>query len=279
MRESGAAVVAGLLGRRVGHLVVAAAGIAPNVAQVQPVAHFVGGGAAQVVGFHRRAAAAEGRVQNHNSVGSRRAARKLRVAQQATAQVAAPQVEVRGSGPGIVAAAAAVLHLVAAVEAKGRGAFVHNARGSLAARVLLSQHKLHARIADERGESGWHLAQVSVELMKVVIEHFNLRLHLLIGNVLGVCIMQHVHYHRNRHEGLQRGALRGIGRLFGRVRGGLLVDGLQAGGQAGVGGDLGGQHLHGGALAVRGHLLGLGRQAQSQKPAQDGVNVFLHKWL
>ena len=103
----GPAVVGAALVRGVGDQVVAAAAVAvvaPDVAQVEPVADLVGRGAAEVERRRRRAGGAEAGVQDDDAVGLRRAAGELGVAEQAAAELADPQVEVAVGGPRVGAA-------------------------------------------------------------------------------------------------------------------------------------------------------------------------------
>jgi hypothetical protein len=80
MGEGGAAVVRPLLDGRVAHVVVSALGIAPDVAEVEPVADLVGGGTAFIVGGLRGAPTPKVAIINHDAIGSRRSSiRKLRI--------------------------------------------------------------------------------------------------------------------------------------------------------------------------------------------------------
>ena len=77
--------------------VAAVAVVAPDVAQVEPVADLVGGGAAEVERRGRRAGGAERAVEDDDAVGRRRAAGELRVAEQlesAAPSAAHPDVEI-----------------------------------------------------------------------------------------------------------------------------------------------------------------------------------------
>ena len=104
----------------VGHEVAARAAVlvvAPDVPQVQPVPDLVGGGAAEVERRARGAGVAEGAVQDHDAVGVGRAARELRVAEQAVTRAvdevaAGPDVEVPVRGPRVGAAGRVVLDVV-----------------------------------------------------------------------------------------------------------------------------------------------------------------------
>ena len=118
------------------HEVVGAAGaIAPDVAEVEPVAHLVGSGPAEVERGGRGADVPGVLIAADHAVGVRGATWELGIAQQATAQVADPVVQIVRSRPRVRSALARELHGVIAAEAADGGRDPQNAVGGGSTRV------------------------------------------------------------------------------------------------------------------------------------------------
>jgi hypothetical protein len=92
MGECRATSIRCFLSRGVSHKVITAAGIAPDVAQVKPVANFVRGRAAKAIRSCSSTRIAKGCVQDNNPIGVGRPTRELRIAKQAKPKFANPDI-------------------------------------------------------------------------------------------------------------------------------------------------------------------------------------------
>ena len=200
VREGGLAeVVVGLVRRVVDEVVAVAATpiIAPDVAQVEPVADLVRGRAAEVERHRCRAHGAEAAVQNDHAIGGGRAAGELRVAEQAVAELADPQVQVLVARPGVGTAGGGRLHLVVVTERVGRRLRARDAGRGGAVRVFVGHHELDARVGGQRLERLRDRGDVAVGLAEVAVQHRDLARNLRVGDVLRWQLEDHVHDHRD----------------------------------------------------------------------------------
>ncbi len=194
----GAAVVGVVVHRRVVHEVIATGHIAPDVEQVQPVAHLVRGRAAIRVARHgaRFGEAAHDGVLQHDAIGGRRSAGELRVAEQHRFQVADPDVQVAGAWPRIAATKGRLEHAVVAVVEVGEGGLPpHDARGGLALRVALGQAEADLGISGHTGEGGRGVARIDVLPCEVGVQLLQLGQQPRIAHVLLGVAPQHVEDH------------------------------------------------------------------------------------
>ena len=189
VRAVGLAVVGRHRARGVGHLVGARAvvGVAPDVAQVEVVADLVGRGAAEVERVGGHALGAERGVEDHHAVGLGRAAGELRVAEQAAAEVADPDVEVAGRAA-TAATPPPAFDLTPSSVPNGpvdRGRGARDVGRRQVELMFGSAARLDPRVRD--------LGRVGVGLPVVLVEHLDLALDLLVGDVLLVGLRDHVH--------------------------------------------------------------------------------------
>ena len=215
----GTAVVGAVGFRGVGHEVIGAAGaIAPDVAEVEPVAHLVGSGPAEVERGGRGADVPGVLIAADHAVGVGGASWELGVSEQAAAQVADPVVQVVRGRPGVRSALAREFHGVIAAEAADRGRNPQNAVGGGATRVEGGEAELDFGV----GCLGPDVVLIGILAAEIRIQDVELGLDLGVGNVLGAVGVEDVEDDRNgHHHALSRGPL-----LFddGRPLGGVVLD-------------------------------------------------------
>ena len=160
------------------------------------------GRTSQVERWRRRAARAEGRLQDHHAVGGGRAAGELRVAQQATAELAHPNIEVGIGRPGIHAARRLRLDGIIGAKRGHRRLAPLDAAASRALRIDRGQRELHARIGRQRQERCRRAVHIRIDAPEIAVQHVDLAGDLRIRNILRGRIPHHVHHHRYlRHTG------------------------------------------------------------------------------
>ena len=275
----GTAVVGAIGFGGVRHEVIRAAGsIAPDVTQVEPVAHLVGAGPAEVEGRRRRADVTGILVTADHAVRVGRSARELGVTEEAAAEVADPVVQVVGSRPGVRAALAGEFHGVVGAEAAHRGRHAQDAIGRGAVRIKGGQAELDFRVRS----LGPDVVLVGVEAAEVFVEDVQLGLNLGVGDVLGAVGVEDVEDHRDGDHYALSGSALGFhdGRPLGGVGLDLLLgfrilrhahhlDVLLMGGTGALG--QGG----GGVGTGQGRRLGHQAQGQSQEGGREEVE-FRH---
>src|SRR5205085_11286529 len=90
--------------------------VAPDVVQIQPMSHFMNRRAAQVERRSRRPVSSKRGVENDDTVSRGRAARKLCVTEQTSAERTGPEIEIFRRRPGGRAAGGCVLHVIIRAE-------------------------------------------------------------------------------------------------------------------------------------------------------------------
>ena len=203
----------------VGDEVVGTTGtIAPDVAQVEPVSHFVRSRASEVVRTGAWAVDAHIGISAHHAVGSGWTAWELRITEQSTPEVADPVIQVVSCRPSIRAALGREFHGVIRAKAGYRGGHAQNPRAGCAIGVAGCQTEFDFGIRSLRPD----VVLIGIGPAEVVIQHLQLFQNLSIRNVLGLVGIQHVEHHGNgHHNGLHLGAI--LTRLLaGRDKGGRL---------------------------------------------------------
>ena len=170
--------------------------VAPDVPQVQPVPDLVRGGATQVERRCRRAGCAERGAADHHTVGCRGAAGELRIAQQAPAERASPQVEIVRCGPRVVSAGGGrfdrvVVSKPGCAGCPGSGDPV----GGVSRRIGGRQPEGDPRVRCERRKRCGDAADIAVALAKIVIERSDLAIDLRLRKIFGRIAMDHVDDH------------------------------------------------------------------------------------
>ncbi len=254
----GAAEVGRVGERGVGNEIIhTTAAVTPDVAQVQPVAHLVGSGAAQVERRSGRADGAEVGIIYHYSVCRGRAAGKLGIAQQPAGEVAYPDVEVLVGGPGVVPAGGVELDGVAAAAETGNGSLgPRNTSSRVAGRVNRSQAEFDLRVGGLRPD----VVRIGVHPAEIFIKHSDLGLYLSVADVLRCIVVNHMHYNRNGDHAVDEPLRRGQ-RPFG-----VPLDGFHPLDKARILALEVLQMLHGAALALLGR--GGGAEAEQQERAE-----------
>ena len=216
----GAAVVGAVGFGGVRHEVVGpATAIAPDVAQVEPVADLVGGRAAKVVGTGSGTVESRELIAADDAVGGRVAARELGVAEQSAAEVADPEVHVLIGRPGIGAAGAGELDVVRGAESTDRRGHPEDAVRRGAVRIAGGEAEFDFRVGGLRPE----VVLVGVHPAEVIVQDLELLEEALVRNVLGAVRIDDVEDHWNGHDhGLHLGAV-GPGLLAGLHKGGRLL--------------------------------------------------------
>ena len=151
-------------------------------------------------GAHRPAPRSERAVEDDHAVGLGRAAGELRVAEQAAAEVADPDVQVAVGGPRRDAAGLLGLDRVVGAEGVRRGRRARDAGRGLARRVLGGQGELDLRVEHEALPHRRNLARVGVLRAVVAVERVDLALDLRVGDVLLGRLVDDVHDHRKRDQ-------------------------------------------------------------------------------
>ena len=177
----------------------AAAAVAPNVAQVQPVTHLVGGRASQIERTLSGTRVACGRVIAHDSVGGCRSAGELSVAEQAAAQVAHPKIQVFRSRPGVRTTLRGEFHGIVGAKCAHCGWHTQDAVGLVALGILGRQAKFNLRVG-RLGPSG---VLVGIQPTEIFIQNVQLRLDLRVADVLRFVCIEHVEHHRDGHHHLR----------------------------------------------------------------------------
>ena len=197
--ERGRAEIVVALVRRVGDEVAAAASVAivsPDMPQVEPVTDFVRCGASEVERRGGRADGAEGGMQDHHAVGARRAARKLRIAEQIPLGRGDarryPQVEVLVGWPRSDAARGSRLDVVLVGKARRAGMRARDSVGRRAAGIGRGEREFDSRVVGQRLERRGNRRGIGIRPPIVAIQNIDLALGLRIGNVLRRRVVDHV---------------------------------------------------------------------------------------
>ena len=162
MRKTRLAKILAVLPRRVRHVVVGVAAdlVAPDVEEIEPVADFMGRGAAAVERRRGRARGAEGVVDDGNAVGGGQPAGELRIAEQRVRAVhqfrTDPYVEIARRVPGVVATLRRELHGVVGTKFRNAGLGARDTGGRLACGILAGQHEFHEGVGRQRLERRRH---------------------------------------------------------------------------------------------------------------------------
>ena len=218
----GTAVVGAVGFGGVGHEVVGpATAIAPDVAEVEPVADLVGGRAAEVVGAGSWTVESRELIAADDAVRGRIATGELGVTQQSAAEVAYPEVHVLIGRPGVGTARTGELDVVRGAESADRRGHAEDAVRRGAVRVAGGEAELDFRVGGLRPD----VVLVCVHSAEVVVQDLQLLEDSSVRNVLGAVRIDDVEDHRNGHDhGLHLGAV-GPGLLAGlNERSGLLLD-------------------------------------------------------
>ena len=197
------------------------------------MAHLVGGRAAQIERCGGRSDGSRVLVSIDHAIRRGVSTGELGVSEDAASDVADPEVEVVGVGPGVRSALAGELHGIVGAEAIDRGGHAKDARGGVALRVKTGEAEFDLRIGCLRPG----VISVAVQPAEIGVEHVQLRLDLGVGDVLRLRAIDDVEDHGDgHHRVLVVGALLGHDRSpFLRV----LLDALH-----GIGVFLKSHHLH-----------------------------------
>ena len=197
------------------------------------MAHLVGGRAAKVKRRGRRSDGACVLVSVDHSVRCRTSAGELGVSEDAASDVADPEIEVVGVGPGVRSALAGELDRVSGAKPVHRSGHTQDARRGVALWVKAGEAELDLRV-----RCLWpSVIGVAVQPSEVGVEHIQLCLDLGVGNVLRLRAIDDVEDHGDgHHRVLVVGALLGHN---GRPFLGMLLDALH-----GIGVFLESHHLH-----------------------------------
>ena len=160
--------------------------IAPDMAEVEPVPDFMGGGPAMVIGRESggRSNGAEGRVQNYHTVCRCRPTRELCIAKQSLPEFAHPKIEVFRRIPSVGTAGGCRFDLVVVDETvRDRLRAGDSVRGR-SVRICRRQHKFDPRIRGQWLEYGGQGSDIGIRFAIIAVQHIDLALHLGVGNVL-----------------------------------------------------------------------------------------------
>lgn len=125
---------------------------------------------------------------------------KLRVAEDAAADIADPDVEVLIAIPGIRAALRIVFHAIIGAKTGDRRAFSDDTIGRCAGRSALGHAKIDFRVRDEASKNGGRIDPIGVQTAEIVVQNLHLRGDLRIRNVLGCRAINDVKNDRDRHH-------------------------------------------------------------------------------
>ena len=148
----------------------AACAVAPYVAEVEPVAHFVGGRTAKIERCRSRSDVARVLVAAHHSVRGGTAAGELGISKDATTDVAHPEIEVFIPRPGVGSTLAGEFDRVVRAEAIHRGGHTEDAGGGIALRVETGETEFNLRV----GGLGPSIVGVRVQSTEILIEDVQL---------------------------------------------------------------------------------------------------------
>ena len=218
--SKGAAVVGAIGLGGVRHKVVGStAAVAPDVAQVEPVADLVGRRPAEVVGTGSGTVETRELVAANDAVRGGVSAGELGVSEQSSSEVADPEVHVLIRRPGIGAPCVGELDVVRCAEPVDRGGHAEDAVGRGAVRGAGGETKLDVRVGCLRPD----VVLVGVHPSEVVVQNLQLFEETSIGDVFLLVGIDHVEDHRDGdHNGLHLCAI-GAGLLAGLHKGGCLL--------------------------------------------------------
>ena len=264
--STGSAGVVGCAGsgRIADEIIDAAVAVAPDVAQVEPVADLVGGRAAQVEGRRSGADGAEVGVVDHHAVCGGSTAGKLGIAQNAAADITDPKIEVAAGRPGILTTTGVELHIVIGAECRHRSGGAGDAICWVPTGVNRSQAELDLCVGSYRSEQARGVGCIRIEPAEVLVQYRDLALDLSIAHVFSGGIVHHMDDHRNGDDAVHRPF------RVGQILFGMLFDFLEFQSPAGVQKLFELHVLHGPAIAD----LGDQGSADAKHQQQAQVNVL-----
>jgi hypothetical protein len=165
--------------------------------QIQPVPNLMSRCPSQIERGCCGADRPKGRVQNHDAVGRCRSSWKLSIAEQATTQVADPDIEKAVRRPRISPSCGRRLYFI--VSGKGLRTSLHTVDpvGRFAGWIHRRESKLNLSIRHQIGPNLGNVSFVGIGGAVVLVKYGDLTLDLGIGDILSCVAVYDVHYDGN----------------------------------------------------------------------------------